>query len=243
MIEWLLQSVDPDRVHQVGFLVSWHGRLMVLAWGFFIPIGVIAARFFKVLPRQNWPAELDNQLWWHGHRVLQLLAVVLMCLGIIFIVLQPVIFVGVSFHTRVGWFVLVLALIQVASGFLRGTKGGPTALSEDGSLRGDHYDMTRRRVIFECFHKVVGYILLVSASYCIVTGMWVANAPNWMWLSIGFWWLIVLGVSVVLQLKGACFDTYKAIWGNAPSLPGNGRKPIGLGIKNTLPWSNDHRLK
>ncbi len=40
----------------------------------------------------------------------------------------------------------------------------------------------------------------------------------------------MLGVFVVLQRAGRCIDTYQAIWGLDPSLPGNRRRPIGLGI-------------
>ena len=77
LLDWLLLPLDPDRPHQVSVLVSWHGRLMVLAWGILLPLGVLIARYFKVAPRQNWPAELDNRLWWHAHLSLQWFGVVL----------------------------------------------------------------------------------------------------------------------------------------------------------------------
>jgi hypothetical protein len=35
---------------------------------------------------------------------------------------------------------------------------------------------------------------------------------------------------VSLQRAGRCIDTYQAIWGLDPDLPGNRRRPIGFGI-------------
>jgi len=31
------RAIDPSRPHVVGFAISWHGRMMVLAWGFLFP--------------------------------------------------------------------------------------------------------------------------------------------------------------------------------------------------------------
>ena len=38
-MEWLLAPIDGTRPHEVGILLSWHGRTMVLAWAFLIPGG------------------------------------------------------------------------------------------------------------------------------------------------------------------------------------------------------------
>lgn len=236
MFEWLLSPIDADRVHQVGFFVSWHGRFMVFAWGFLIPVGILAARFFKVLPTQQWPAELDNKHWWHTHRICQYGAAFLMCVATVLILYRGIESLGATFHRWVGWLVVVLTVIQVLSGIYRGTKGGPTEPAKDGSLRGDHYDMTRHRVVFEYYHKLTGYLLLALAVYCVVSGMWAANAYNWMWLSLFAWWAVVLFLFVYLQVKGACFDTYRAIWGADETLPGNKLKPIGVGVNTKKPW-------
>ena len=47
---------------------------------------------------------------------------------------------------------------------------------------------------------------------------------------MGIWWLAMLGVFIWLQRAGRCVDTYQAIWGLDPNLPGNRRRPIGFGI-------------
>jgi len=77
VIDWLLLPLSGGLDHVVAPRVSWHGRLMVLAWGVAVPVAVLLARFFKVTPRQRWPEELDNTFWWHGHRFLSYVAVTL----------------------------------------------------------------------------------------------------------------------------------------------------------------------
>jgi hypothetical protein len=47
---------------------------------------------------------------------------------------------------------------------------------------------------------------------------------------LGAWWLMMAGAFVSLQRAGRCIDTYQAMWGLDPDLPGNRRRPIGFGI-------------
>jgi|GEM_PF-2400776 len=54
---------------------------MVLAWGVLVPLGVLAARFYKVTPKQRWAQQLDNPAWRHTHRAAQYSGVVLMSVG------------------------------------------------------------------------------------------------------------------------------------------------------------------
>ena len=226
-MDWLLTPIDPTRAHEVGFVVSWHARTMVLAWGILAPLAVIVARYFKVLPGQDWPRELDNQFWWRGHWMGQGLVVLLSLfgLGLILAVAKE----G-GLHGKLGYMLLCLMSLQILMGIFRGTKGGPTAPAKDGSLRGDHYDMTPWRVMFEWSHKLVGYAALILAIIVILFGLWEANAPHWMWIMIATWWVSLLVVVVVLQAKGRAIDTYQAIWGPETRHPGNRRKPIGWGI-------------
>jgi hypothetical protein len=229
LLHWLFLPIDATRVHDVSSLIAWHGRVMTLAWGFAVPIGVILARYFKILPRQNWPHELDNKVWWHSHLSLHYLAGLLTLLGIA-LVLQGLVTIGNSgTHAVFGWALVLLALGQFMGGWLRGSKGGPTDRALDGSLHGDHYSMTRRRVIFEYAHKGGGYLALCMACGAILSGLWRANAPHWMWLMLLFWWGFLITLAFNLQRKGRAFDTYQAIWGPDPNHPGNARKPIGLG--------------
>lgn len=235
MWEWLAAPIDPDRVHEVGTQLSWHARLMVFAWGGCVPIGILAARFFKIWPGQSWPEQLDNRIWWHTHRVCQYGACVLMVIALGLILAAPRESVLPGPHAWFGWIVLSLALLQISSGVLRGSKGGP---DEDGGgriLPGDHYDMTRHRLIFEYIHKFAGYVAVLLSVAAILTGLYQANGPNWMWLTLLLWWSLLLSVFIALQRRGMAIDTYEAIWGPDEQHPGNRRRPIGLGVRRLGP--------
>ncbi len=230
-MDWLLSSIDPDRAHEVGALVSWHGRGMVLAWGFVLPFGVLAARFFKIMPGQNWPAEVDNLAWWHAHQIFQYTGLAIVAAALALILNAEGDTPSAGLHRSVGWTVCLFALVQFLSGIFRGSKGGPTDLSGDGSPFGDHYNMTPKRLVFEWLHKFLGYLLLVLALINIVSGLWMTNAPIWMWLGFGCWWFVLIFVFVFLQSQGRAVDTYQALWGPDCKHPGNHRKPIGWGIR------------
>ncbi|MEO0830842.1 MAG: cytochrome b561 domain-containing protein [Pseudomonadota bacterium] len=237
MMEWLWAPIDAARGHEVGFAISWHGRTMVLAWGILAPLAVMAARFFKVLPWQHWPRELDSQLWWRSHWLGQSAVLLLTVFGIGLVLDGKL---GDSLHGRLGYAVLVLTLAQIALGVFRGSKGGPTAPAADGSLHGDHYDMTPWRLMFELVHKSTGYALLALAGVTIVLGLWDANAPRWMWIGLAGWWIALAGLSLTLQRKGHAVDTYQAIWGPGEEHPGNQRKSAGWGMRRRPMTEGEH---
>lgn len=221
MIDWLLQPIDAARAHEVGVYLSWHGRLMVAAWAFLVPLGVVIARYFKVTPKQDWPREVDNRFWWHSHLFCQNAAIVLTVVAVVLIgLVRDYLWIG-SWHFVLGWLIATLAAVQLLGGLLRGTKGGPTDPQPDGSISGDHYDMTPRRLAFEAVHKIAGYTALALAQVTVMTGMWQANAPHWMWLGLLVWWTSLLAVVWWCERNGRWMDTYLALWGPDPSHPGN----------------------
>ena len=231
MLDSLLAPIDPTRLHSLTWIVSWHGRSMILAWGMFLPLGVLIARFCKITPAQDWPHELDNHTWWHWHLVLQITGGILMLFGLLLILNRPTHNeAALSTHAILGWVVFSMGTLQILSGLLRGSKGGPTSPARDGTLHGDHYDMTRYRKAFEYYHKFVGYGLLLLSVFTVMTGMWHANAPVWMWLGLVAWWCCLLLVFGYAQHKGFAVDTYRAIWGPDQEHPGNRIKPIGFGL-------------
>lgn len=67
LLQWLTTPLSGVSEHSVEPNVFWHARLMVLAWGIFLPLGGLVARYFKVTPRQDWPRVLDNKFWWQAH--------------------------------------------------------------------------------------------------------------------------------------------------------------------------------
>jgi hypothetical protein len=226
MIDWLLGPIDPTRAHMMTLDYAWHGRVMVIAWGVLVPIGVLAARFFKVLPRQEFPVVVGNLVWWRAHLTAQIAALALMVLGMYLVLAAPARLDSVTafawMHRGLGWAVLWLGVMQGLSGAFRGTKGGPT--DPRGSLRGDHYDMTPRRLAFEAMHKVSGYAALALSMGAVLTGLWQANGPVWMWLVLTIWWAFIAALFVVFQKRGMVIDTYVAIWGPDPAHPGNARR-------------------
>lgn len=202
-------------MEEISMAIAWHGRLMVLAWVILVPTSVIVTRFFKVLPWQKWPTELDNRTWWHTHLCLQYAAVVATLLALCLILLDTNDLLRHSnWHRAFGWITVILCCLQVLSGLLRGSKGGPT---DRRSLSGDHYDMTRRRRLFETVHKSNGYLVLLVASISVQTGLLASHAPPWMSLLIIIWSIGVVVVFVTLQNRGFKVDTYQAIWGHAAS--------------------------
>lgn len=230
-----MAPIDAARVHDVDALVAWHARLMTLAWGILIPCGILAARFLKLWPGQKWPERLDHPGWWHLHRAFQYLAGLLTLIALALILNRSGRSPASTTHALIGWSVIAIAAVQFGSAWLRGSKGGPTAPASDGTWRGDHYDMTPRRIAFEYIHKSGGYLAAALAATAIVSGLWRANAPHWMWLVITGWWLICIGAFIILQRRGLAFDTYQAHWGAGSIHPGNRRKPIGLGIRRHAP--------
>ncbi|MFK7875202.1 MAG: cytochrome b561 domain-containing protein [Paracoccaceae bacterium] len=228
-MEWLLAPIDPSRAHEVGFAISWHARLMVLAWGVLAPLAVLIARYFKVTPGQDFPRELDNQTWWRSHWMGQSIVIVLSLGGLVLVL--PTDISKMSLHNWLGYTILLGLVIQGGLGLFRGTKGGPTALAEDGSLRGDHYDMTPWRRMFEALHKSFGYGLLILSVLTILLGLWKANAPVWMWTTLVLWWIALASAFATLQKRGMAIDTYQAIWGTDPRHPGNAGKAPGWGVR------------
>jgi hypothetical protein len=229
--QWLLSPLSGASDHHVSEWVMWHARLMVAAWAVMLPIGALAARFFKVTVNQDWPKQLDNRFWWNAHRSLQYVGVLVMVIGAAIAWGRGSHSTNSSaLHAYLGWGVIALGLLQVLAAWFRGSKGGPT----EPQPRGDHYDMTRHRVWFERVHKCGGWLAVVLAIATIVLGLIVADAPRWMVVTLIMWWLALVGIGVWLQRAGRCIDTYQAIWGPDPKHPGNSRKPIGWGVVRPL---------
>jgi len=229
MMDWLLAPIDASRAHDVSVAVSWHARSMVAAWGVLAPLAVLVARFFKILPGQDWPRDLDNQFWWRSHWMGHVGVLALTALG--FSLVLPLNVSGVKLHNVLGLLLLAMMVVQILLGLYRGSKGGPTAPAPDGSLRGHHYDMTPWRLRFEALHKSLGYAALALAVIVILTGLWSANAPVWMWLALGLWWAGLIATFVAMQKRGMAVDTYQAIWGDDPAHPGNQRPDPGWGVR------------
>ncbi len=234
--QWLLKPLSGAAIHEIDMLIAWHARLMVLAWAVMLPMGVIAARYYKVTPRQDWPRQMDNRAWWHAHRALQYGGVLTMLIGIA-LSWQATHHdsTPAMLHRYLGWAVLALGLVQIIGAWLRGSKGGPT----EPQMRGDHYDMTAYRLRFEWIHKTCGWAALGIAVLTVVLGLIAADAPRWMPIVLAAWWLALITLAIRLERAGRNIDTYQAIWGPSPEHPGNQRPHVNWGmvrpaLKSTL---------
>lgn len=197
------------------FLV--HGVLMGIAWLILLPAGMLIARFFKVTGTQDWPSELDNQFWWHGHRWLNYAGIGLATAGTlsIWMTLDGPVLAG--WHARLGLMAMLLGWLQIVSAWLRGSKGGPTDAGVDpndrATWRGDHFDMTLHRRLFEAWHKHVGYLALLLAVPAIWLGLREVGAPFWLDVLP---WLAALVFALLFHRftrQGRWIDTHAAIWG------------------------------
>jgi hypothetical protein len=232
MVDWLLAPLSGAADHHIAPWAYWHARCMVLAWGVLLPLGALAARYFKITPAQRWPDELDNKFWWHTHRVCQWGGIGVMSLGLLLAWGQGrQDGAAAALHAQAGWVLAGIGWLQALGGWARGSKGGPT----DVALRGDHYDMTPYRIGFERLHKSLGWLAVGGAIAVIALGLIAADAPRWMPLVLAGWWLALAAAAWRWQRQGRCVDTYQAIWGPDPRHPGNRIEPIGWGVRRPQP--------
>ncbi len=230
LLDWWLSPLSGASTHTIDTWAMWHARVMVLAWAILLPLGALVARYFKVMPGQDWPRAVDNRLWWHAHRTLQYSGVILMLVGaaLAWSNATPSSSIAV-WHGYLGWSVVALGVLQMLGGWMRGSKGGPT----DVQIRGDHYDMTAHRLWFEGIHKTCGWLALVLAVMTVCLGLWAADAPRWMVALLAAWWIGLFAFGVWMEKSGRCVDTYQAIWGPDPVHPGNRRQHVGWGARRT----------
>ena len=243
--DWLWLTLDGEPHHTPNPSVAWHGRLMVIAWGVLIPIGVIVARFHKVTANQDWPNALDSQVWWNTHRLFQY-AGVFVSLAAVALVFRTEPMTGslaTRLHTIGGWLLLVLGVLQVLGAWLRGSKGGPADINawpNSPVMPGDHYDMTFRRRAFEAVHSVLGYTSLAITMIVTCLGLYATGAPRWLWLLLIFWWIGLTLRFVQLQRRNNFVRTYQAIWGPSPRHPGNRKATDTHGLRRALIGDRSH---
>lgn len=207
-----------------------HAALMLAAWGLMLPLGVLVARYFKVVRGQDFPRELDNQFWWNWHRVLQYGGMLAATAALV-----PVWGAhrggAIGWHSGLGFAALGLGWMQALSGVLRGSKGGPAddfgRPNPPEKIRGDHYDMTLRRRVFEAFHKIGGHLAVLLGFAAAALGLREVGAHWSAWAAFAAGLCAFAGWAAWLQKSGRWMDTYIAIWGPDDAHPGNrprGRK-------------------
>ena len=208
-LHWLATPISGASDHAIAMPLAWHGRLMVLAMGLLTPPLIIVARFFKVTPGQDWPRRLDNPFWFVTHRRWGHIVGVLVAVAMGFVLAERGLQLPLrNVHTATGWLVVFLVLVQLIGSWLRGSHGGPidpfTRKPRPRELwPGDHYSMMGRRIVFEHVHKGAGYLLLVLTAFALCTGLIAADAPRWMPIVLGLWWIVMLAVFCLFAARRA----------------------------------------
>lgn len=248
-LDWLNRPVASGPVESLNVLDLWHAMLMGLAAGVLVPVTVLAARYWKIVPGQDWPRVLNHRGWQIVHTVCGVGAVLCLFVG------AYMAFNGMSLdvhlihpHAWAGWSVISLVVLLLINIALRGSIGGPgrkqaRTLVHLHDVPGDHYDMTRRRRIFERLHRLLGYLLVLALAITLLSGFWHANAPRWLWALTLSWWLTLAIVASRWERQGRAVDGYQARWGPGMNHPGNRIPRVSGGLRRytedeylALPW-------
>jgi hypothetical protein len=163
-----------------------HGVLMSLAWGLFIPLGIISARYVKILKPDK---------WFLGHRLFVSLGLLLALVGW-FVAMTGIDLPGNhSAHHSLGVFTMVLAIAQPLIAAVRPPP------PEKGELT------LRSRAWWELIHKNVGRIAYVCGIANCFLGLSYFNSSsqsiNSYTVAFLVCWLLIIVVPS-LALEGWC---------------------------------------
>jgi hypothetical protein len=224
----------PTEVY-IGFLgrsieVHWnyHALLMFSVWMVLVPFCIIAIRFFKPKPSQygiTTKIRLGNIRWWwfSVHKYGLFTAVGLSLGGAAVALVASGGFSG-SVHSMFGSMTILMGCLQVVSALFRGTHGGKyynNAKPDDPSTwRGDHYDYTLRRRMFEAYHRSSGYFTSFFALGAVGSGLMQYPFPVLRDFAFVVPILFLLAW-IVLEFMGRRHDGYRAVFGFGLEHPHN----------------------
>lgn len=233
LIGWLCAPMLPGAVDELNRTDFWHAVLMSVAGGVLVPVIVLAARYWKIVPGQDWPRVVNHRGWQRVHGIGGAVALVSLLSG------AYLAFSGMSLHQHLahphawaGWFVTLMLVMLIINVAIRGSTGGPGKRQERTLVHlhdvpGDHYDMTARRRFFEFTHRLLGYGLLIAMMLTIISGFWFVNVPRAVALGMGMWWVLLAVLAFRWEREGRAVDGYQARWGPSMSHPGNRIPVIG----------------
>lgn len=207
---------------------NYHAILMATIWMVLVPLCITIIRYGKPRPSLKGvqtKIHIWNPLWWwfNIHKYGLYTAVFLSLGGVGVALVASGGFRG-SLHATLGILTIAFACLQVISGKLRGTHGGKyynTADPNDSNTwRGDHYDRTPRRRLFEAYHKTSGYFTLLFAVGAVGSGLMQFPMP----LLAGLLLLVpfaFLCAWVLLEYLERRYDGYRAVHGYGLEHPYN----------------------
>ncbi|XP_072970515.1 cytochrome b561 and DOMON domain-containing protein At3g07570-like [Typha angustifolia] len=160
-----LSGLQPERRH---------GLLVLLGWGFLIPIGVMAARYFK---------QYDPQ-WFYSHIFIQGIGFGLGLAGIILgFKLDDQGLKDVGAHKALGITIMVLGFLQVMALFARPQK------------------ISKVRKYWNWYHHYFGRSAIICAIANIFLGLKIAKEDNPWKITYGVFLAILVIVSTFLEIR------------------------------------------
>ncbi len=207
---------------------NYHAILMVAIWLVLVPSCVTIIRFGKPKPSKyglRRKVHIKHPEWWwfNVHKYGLYGAVALSLAGAAVALVVSGGFSG-TVHATFGALTLLMGILQIISGLLRGTHGGKYYNNADpknpDTWHGDHYSRTVRRRIFEAYHKTTGYFTLFCALAAIGSGLMQYPMPK----LAGFVMTVpfaFLAAWVYLSFKERNYDGYRAVHGFGMEHPYN----------------------
>ncbi|CAN1244587.1 Cytochrome b561, DM13 and DOMON domain-containing protein At5g54830 [Linum perenne] len=146
----LLMGGSTEAEQDIRPVLAVHGFMMFLAWGILLPGGVLAARYLK---------HLKGDGWYQIHVYLQYSGLSIVLLGFLFAVAELRGLYVSSLHVKFGLTAIILACAQPVNAFMRPKKPG------NGEV------VTKKRLMWEYFHVIVGRSAIVTGMVAVFTGM------------------------------------------------------------------------
>eukprot|EP00927_Polykrikos_kofoidii_P036899 TRINITY_DN3110_c0_g1_i1.p1 TRINITY_DN3110_c0_g1~~TRINITY_DN3110_c0_g1_i1.p1 ORF type:complete len:185 (+),score=20.43 TRINITY_DN3110_c0_g1_i1:697-1251(+) len=167
---------------------------MSFAWGFLLPFGVVFARYQRENPR----SIFGKPVWFSFHRIAQLLGWLVQVTAFVsvFIHVQQL---GIPHftgdhktHKLLGLVVVIASTLQVLVAFIRPPPGS-----------------SRHRVLWEWFHKFLGFGLLALGAAAAATGLIAARNSTYRFntalvtaVPVGILFIVMLIYAVFAEIKG-----------------------------------------
>ncbi|KAI3677295.1 hypothetical protein L1987_86919 [Smallanthus sonchifolius] len=127
-----------------------HGFMMFLAWGMFLPGGILAARYMK---------HVNGDVWFKIHVYSQWSGLTITFLGILFAAAELRGLHIDLLHVKVGIFTVILGCIQPINAYLRPNKG------DSGE------EPLPQRIVWEYIHAYCGRLAVFVGFFAIFSGM------------------------------------------------------------------------
>ncbi|CAO2826462.1 unnamed protein product [Amaranthus hypochondriacus] len=151
-----------------------HGALNMIGWGILMPIGAIAARYFR-----QW-----DPIWFYSHAIIQIFAFLFGLVGFILgLVLEGFINAEITHHKNLGILILILGCLQVMAVLIRPKKG------------------TKLRKYWNWYHHNAGRILIILAISNIFYGIHLGMEGSSWYSTYAVILALMLILAIVLEIR------------------------------------------